>query len=299
MADIASRQNETQNLQLRRAQRYFYGQAKRLAGAQVVLAGATPIVSALAVAVNPAAAVWTAFAGIVVSLIDFGVLDLRQKHLRDLAASIQEELDCRVLELDWNEPVAGSRPAPEDVHEGASEYRDDPNAPIIDWYPTAVKALPIHQARIICQRTNCWWDSKLRKRYATWTVAAVSVVSAFVFVVALATGMTVEKFVLAVLAPLSPTLLWAIREVHRQTEAANSLDRLKEYGRSLWESILGGSLNQTDAAIRSRELQDAIFQCRREKPFVFDWIYRRLRNKYEDQMNVGSEVMVQEAQAHE
>ena len=294
MADITTRQNESESLQLSRAQRYFYARAKRLSLVQIALAGSTPIVSAVAAAINPVVSAWTALAGIVVSLVDFGVLDLQQRRFRKLAGSIQEEFDCRVLDLEWNEPFAGPRPTPEDIHEGASEYRDDPGAPLRDWYPLAVKSLPIHQGRVICQRTNCWWDSKLRRRYATWIVAVVSAIGVFVLVVALAGGMTVEKFVLAVLAPLSPTLLWAIREVHRQRDVASALDGLKEYGRSLWNSVLSGALDQAHTTVRSRELQDAILYRRRESPFVFDWAYRRLRNKFEDQMNVGADAMVSE-----
>lgn len=43
-------------------------------------------------------------------------------------------------------------------------------------------------------------------------------------------------------------------------------------------------LSESEANTLSRELQDAIFYGRLGNPFVFDWIYRLLRNKYEDQM---------------
>ena len=106
--------------------------------------------------------------------------------------------------------------------------------------------------------------------------------------------LTLEQFVLVVAVPLSPTLLWAIREVNRQRDAASALDRLKDYGSSLWNQVAKGLVDDAKATALSRELQDAILQRRRENPFVFDWIYRRLRNSYEEQMNVNAQQMVDE-----
>jgi hypothetical protein len=34
-----------------------------------------------------------------------------------------------------------------------------------DWYPVSVGQLPIHEARLICQRSNIWWDAKQKLRY--------------------------------------------------------------------------------------------------------------------------------------
>ncbi|MBI4809641.1 MAG: hypothetical protein HY799_11925 [Nitrosomonadales bacterium] len=48
-------------------------------------------------------------------------------------------------------------------------------------------------------------------------------------------------------------------------------------------------------ATKSRFLQDEIFENRRKSPFVFDWIFRRLRNAYEDQMNYSAEMLAAEA----
>lgn len=297
MANIAEAQNDPENLQLLKAQRYRYGQAKRLAAVQALLAGTTPLVAAAVVSIDPTKRVWAALAGIVVSLVDGGLLDPYQRRLREVGASIQERFDCAVLGLPWNEPVCGARPDHEDVHEAASSYSDRASAPLENWYPTAVSALPLFEARLICQRTSCWWDSKLRRRYAGWIIAAVALVSVFVVVAGIVQRFSLEAFVLAVVTPLSPTLLWAMREVRRQRSAATALDRLKDYGHSLWGRVVKRELSETDATALSRELQDAIFYRRRENPFVFDWIYRRLRNSYEEQMNVNADQMVREVPA--
>ena len=235
-----------------------------------------------------------ALGSIIVSIVDPGLLDPFQRRFRKAAATIQEQFDCTVLQMPWNEPVSGPPVDREDIHEAASRYSADPSAPLENWYPAVVDSLPFFQARLICQRTNCWWDSKLRRRYAGWIIAAVGVLSLAIVAGGLMQKLTLEQFVLVVAVPLSPTLLWAIREVNRQRDAASALDRLKDYGSSLWNQVAKGLVDDAKATALSRELQDAILQRRRENPFVFDWIYRRLRNSYEEQMNVNAQQMVDE-----
>src|SRR5271165_2642933 len=160
---IISRQNAPENIRVLAAQRSLYSRAKTLAAVQVFVAGVTPVVGAIAVALKPHADVWAAFIGIIVAYFDTAWLDPRQSKLRNLAANVQEDFDCSVLQLPWNDALAGRRPSPEDIHGAADGHTPSSAAPLEDWYPQAVAALPLYQGRLICQRTNCWWDSKLRQ----------------------------------------------------------------------------------------------------------------------------------------
>lgn len=294
MANIAVQQNLSVNLRRLAAQRQLYSVAKRVSAVQAFLAGVTPVASAVVVAFNPDAAIWSALIGIVLPILDTAALDPWQERFREQGAKVQEEFDCDVLDIPWNDALVGSRVSPEDVHEFAKKLVPSPKAPLKDWYPAVIDALPLYQARIICQRTSCWWDAKLRRRYATGILIALSVISLVVFVLGLLNGMTLEKFVLAVLAPLAPALLWGVREVQRQKDAAEALDHLKDYGRTLWDRLVAKTMNDVEANRISRSLQDAIFVRRRENPFVFDWVYARLRNAYEEQMTAGAQAMVNE-----
>jgi hypothetical protein len=291
---IISRQNSPENIRLLAAQRGLYSRAKRLAAVQAFVAGLTPVVGAIAVAINPHLDVWSAFAGIVVAFLDTAWLDPRQSRLRNLAANVQEDFDCNVLQLPWNDALAGRHPSPEDIHEAAGGHTPSSAAPLEDWYPQAVAALPLYQGRLVCQRTNCWWDSKLRQRYSNWVVGTVSVLSACVFAIGLLNGISLQKFVLAVMAPLLPAALWAAREWRRQSETALESDRRKEYSESLWDQVVRGEVAEPEVSRRSRQLQDSILVRRRESAPVFDWVYRCLRRKHEEQMNVGAERMVDE-----
>ena len=273
---------------------YLYSRTKRLAALQVFLAGLTPVVGAIVVALNPDADVWAAFAGISVAFVDTIWLDPRQSKLRNLAAIVQENFDCNVLQLPWNDALAGRHPEPEGIHEAATEHTPSSTAPLEDWYPRAVSTVPLYQGRLICQRTNCWWDSKLRQRYSNWILGTVSLLTVCVFGIGLLNGMSLQKFVLAVMAPLLPAGQWATREWQRQSETASESECRKEYAESLWGQIVRGEVAEPDVSRRSRELQDAILVRRRESAPVFNWVYRRLRRKHEEQMNVGAESMVAE-----
>jgi hypothetical protein len=68
--------------------------------------------------------------------------------------------------MDWNTFLVGSRIDPEDVFADACRSSATRTSKrLMNWYPLAVKELPLHLARLVCQRTNLWYDSALRKRY--------------------------------------------------------------------------------------------------------------------------------------
>jgi hypothetical protein len=253
--------------------------------------------SAFAVLAEPSLKATAASWGLLVVLADLFWLTPWQKRLRDLAARIQEAFDCDVLELPWNEVKAGVRPDPELVKEQSDRYGRGAAArmpSLRDWYAPIVSDLPIHLGRIACQRTNCWWDGKQRRRYASGVISFVVVVVIATFFVSLGTVSSVPDFILILIAPLAPLLLLGIRHYHEQTEAATRADRLKEHSERLWTDALLGEA-KTKAATRSRSLEDEILEHRRKSPTVFDWIFRRLRPAYESQMIFGIESLVLEA----
>ena len=107
-----------------------------------------------------------------------------------------------------------------------------------------------------------------------------------------------RRFVLAIVAPLFPALMWAIRECKRQNDAASDLDRLRAYTEQLWRRVAKSTISDDELTQCSRELQDAILVGRRERAVVFDWLYSRLRRQHEEQMNIGANSMAAELSNH-
>lgn len=296
MNSIPTEQNSERQLQRLAAQRQLYSTAKTIFGWHVLASGPLAIASALFVAGYPQFKAYAALWGLLVSLCDVMWLSPWQKRLRSAAATVQEAFDCDVLVLPWNQLKAGHRPDPELVAEQAHQYARVAASmpPLRDWYCPRVGCLPLHVARLACQRANCWWDSKQRQRYAVGVITAVTVVFVLVTVLSMVNGFTVEDFIIKVVAPLLPVLLLGYRQFTEQLEAATRLTKLKEHAEGLWADALRGEA-ESAVSMRSRQLQDEILDSRKGSPLVFDAIFRIVRSRLEMQMTHGAEAFVAEA----
>lgn len=296
MNDIARLEKEPRQLQRLAAQRQLYSTAKRIFGLQLLLSGPVAVGWALAVVASPELRGYAAAWGALVSFCDILWLTPWQKRLREQAAKIQEAFDCDVLQLPWNDIKAGRPPDPELVKEQADKYRKAQAGlpPLTNWYAPVVSDLPLEVGRVICQRANCWWDSHQRRRYAAWVIASAIVLTLLMAGLGLVGGLTVGKLFLAVLLPLSPALILGVRQVAEQTEAANRLDKLRDHAERLWSDSCNGAACARLTS-RSRALQDEIFENRKRSPLVFDWIFRKLRNDYNAQVNHGAAELAAEA----
>jgi len=293
---IPIEQNTEKQLQRLSAQRQLYATAKNVFGWQVLLGGPIAVASALLVVAFPSLRGYAALWGILVSLSDVILFTPWQKRLREVAARVQELFDCDVLSLPWNELKAGKRPDAELVKEQAEKYRKWANRmpPLTNWYAPDVGDLPLYIGRIACQRSNCWWDSTQRRRYAVWVIGAVFAVFIITLWLSFGNGFTLEDFVLKVAAPLSPAFILGIRQFSEQIEAARRLDKFKDHAELLWIDALNG-VPESKITQRSRSLQDEIFENRKRSPLVFETAYNCLRRDYEMQMNHGVAELVSEA----
>jgi len=293
MNSIPQTQNAKPQLRLLRAQRQLYGQAKTVVAGQLVLTIVVPLVGALVALALPDLKPFVAFLSLTIAIVDIAFLDRLQKRVLSSAAKVQEQFDCAVLGLPWNRFNVGQQLAPEAIYEAASAYsrRHDDSA-LTNWYPQVVGEVPLHLARIICQRTNLWYDSKVRRHYGTLLLlVAVGLLVALAGIGVLG-GLTLTAFVLIVMAPGAPFFSWAIREYHRQRDVADALDRLRSEAEALWDRAKGGGCEADECEVQSRELQNAIFSRRSTSPPIFGWIYWLLRPHIEDQMNEGAADLV-------
>jgi hypothetical protein len=276
--------------------RRLYSDAKVLATVQIVLS--VPIVAlwtvlaTLFVGLRVYAACW----GLFVFAVDVLVFAPWEERMRSKAAAIQELFDCTVLHMDWPALKAGSPPEPEAICAGASRYLARVgDEGLRDWYPPSVRDLPLHLARIVCQRANCWWDAELRRRYADWTGVTLVVLIFLLVLVGLAGHLDLNSFMLSVIMPLLPAIVMGARQHHTQMQAATRLDNLREHADVLWNDAINGIKNPDECARESRSLQDEIFDSRRRNPSIPDCIYRRLKRQQEEQMNRSAEDLVREA----
>lgn len=301
MNSIPEEQNSERQLERLAAQRQLYSTAKRIQFWQLILSVPCVVILSFLVALFPDFKTVSAAWGAVLTILDVSYLSNQVSALRERAAKIQELFDCDVLQLEWRDLKAGHPPDPETIDEAAAKYkRKDPDyAELRDWYSVEAGQLPIHLARIICQRANCRWDSDLRLRYANYVLASVSALGAAVLGIGLIGGMTLDEFFLAVVLPLMPAWTLAARQRKENKESAVALNRFKEHTEKLWKRAVYGMITPSELAAESRALQDEIFDRRRRSPLIFDKIYNRLHRSHEHQMNKSTTQMIEDALAIE
>lgn len=296
MNNIPQEQNTQRKLELLAAQRQLYSDAKNLQLISLIIAVPIVIVCSILVAVFPQLAVYNGLLGIIATFLEIFVFSPFQKSTQEKAAKIQQIFDCEVLQFNWTRLNCGIPVERELVIDASNRYkRKHQNYSVLqNWYPISVGQLPIDQARIICQRFNVWWDAKLRRRYSKGIIVILVVLTIIVLLIGLIRDLTLEKFLLAVLAPLLPAFVLGLRQYTENNEAAVRLDGLHENAEILLYKAICKKLTQPDLEIESYNLQIQIYHNRCRNPLIFDWIYSFLRNKQEEQMNICAESIVEE-----
>ncbi len=296
MNNICQQQNTERGLELLAAQRQLYSDAKKLQIISVFIGVPVVITWSILGAVFPPFLVYAALWGITATFLDLLLFSRLQKSVQEKAAKIQQIFDCEVLQFDWAKLNCGIRINPETIVDASNKYkRKNSNySALRDWYPISVCQLPIHQARIICQRSNIWWDANLRRRYSNWIIITLIILTTIVFLISLVGGLSLAKFLLAVIAPLTPAFVLGLRQYSEHHEAAARLDRLHENAENILDKIINKKLMEEDIERESYSLQVEIYENRRRSPSILDWFYSLLRRKHEEQMNKGAESLVKE-----
>jgi hypothetical protein len=295
MNQIPTVQNTEPMVRLLRARRQIYANGKRLLTLQLILTIGVPLIGVFLTLVWPALKGEIALLSLVIAILDVTVFDRVQKGMLKTAAKLQEQFDCTVLDLPWDQFTVGDKVVPEIVHDASSNYlrgKVDPQLP--NWYPPVVGKAPLHLARIICQRTNLWYDANVRRQYGAWVLGIMIVLVVVLFVIGMIRGLTIDSFVLTVLAPAAPIIIWGVREYLRQRDATEGLDRVRTAVEGLWERAKVGGCSVIECTGESRQLQNLIYERRSMSPLIFSWIYNIKRSSLENQMTRGAEHFVGE-----
>lgn len=265
----------------------IYARGKLTLGVQLAFTVLGGFASPLAIARFPHLKVWSVFYALSVALLDAQVFEPYQAAQRRAGAAVQELFDCDLFELPWRPYIAGEPPLLEAVIKEGSRYTQTHRnlSHLRDWYSPSISRLSLPLARLVCQRTNAWWDSTLRKRYCICLKALLWILTIFVFALGIARGMTVDIFVLSVLAPLTPAILWGAREIRKNSSASEHLERMQVYLDRTWKSAIEGNRSADDLYAESILIQNQIFHSRSESPFVFNWLYKALRGEKEKTMH--------------
>lgn len=293
--DITQLQAKPEMVRLIWARDVTYQAAKRTQGWFVFWTAAVPVIGALTSGLWPGLKPVLAMISLLLLLLDVGLIDRLQKERLKRGAKLQEEFDTRAFGLPWNRFVAGEKVLPEDVTEAASAPMPTKRQKEIEtWYEASVSRVPLAFGRLVCQRTNISYDSRLRRRYGNGLFSVTLVLA----IVALVAGVLLDpKFTNAIfgLAMVAPMLSWVLREHRKQLDTCNSLKNLQNEFKTVWTKALEGASDE-ELKFDSRQLQDAIYQHRASAPLVFDWVYYRIRSKNESEAHAAVEEFVKQAE---
>lgn len=296
MNNITSKQNEQNQLEKLAAQREIYSFAKKLYLLQVGSTVLIPIILFIISSIWSNVLVYSALFGVVVFIVNGIILQPKIKILKIKAAKIQELFDCEVLELETSPLKVVNDIAVEEVllNYNAHKKIETNIEKIRDWYPTNIVELPISIARIICQRANCWWDSKLRIRYSTFLIYFGLSVFFALFIFAFISKVDLITSTLY-LSGLIPFFQFCNNEYIEHREAASRLNELVKYSQDIWDYALKNPEDYHIMKLNSRRLQDEIYEHRCKSPLILDKFYNLFRNQNEILMNRTSEILIEEA----
>ncbi|MCK9685720.1 S-4TM family putative pore-forming effector [Scleromatobacter humisilvae] len=292
MNDIPVQQAKPERIRFLRARDRNYRFAKWTQGVMVSISIALPVFGAIEGPTHPTVKAFVALAAIILLLLDTGWIERVQKDRIKRGAKLQELFDTEVFSLQWNRFVAGK---PVDLEElrrlSAKPLDPERESHFLAWYDASVAKLPLYLGRMVCQRTNLRYDSRVRRTYGSWVLGATVVFAIAMLAISVPIGLQLNDLLLNVAVPFMPLLTWALKEHRAQTNSATSIDNLFAEWDTLWDRALrGGSIAEMEAG--SRNLQDAIYQYRERNPLVFDWVYYRMRDASEDEAHHAAEELV-------
>jgi hypothetical protein len=101
--------------------------------------------------------------------------------LKEAASKIQEYFDIYVLNLEWNNILCGEKPEHNDIYKYFKKYESRKNMAVFyNWYDTKIQNVPELTGKIICQKSNCIYDSLIRNKYNT-VVISVGILAIFFY----------------------------------------------------------------------------------------------------------------------
>ncbi|MFL0198788.1 S-4TM family putative pore-forming effector [Clostridium sp. WILCCON 0269] len=315
---IINRENNQENLMKLAAQNYLYSKAKIILGIQII----TQVVLVVCIALLPIFitdsflkyhgikkiqfTITTVGLSLILAAIDLIVMVPIINKDREIAASIQEDFDCTVLSIPWND-IKVDKPDGEIISSNASEYIKTKLSKVDigaansgtvldcfrDWYsPKTIESLPLEVGRIICQRTNCWWDSYLRNKFKRDIVICSSGIFFLLLLIGIIREMSVPNIIINVFSPFLPVLTFTVVQCRENTRSIKCTKRLKIKADEYWGKVISNPTNFVLLNDLARKLQNEVFDCRKNNPLIFDWYYNKYRREQQRDTNYKAQTMI-------
>ncbi|SFL61506.1 hypothetical protein SAMN04487943_102463 [Gracilibacillus orientalis] len=304
MNSIVIKQNEQKSIEILAAQRLTYTQGKKLQTSEFFISVVLVVFfNLLSLVIQNFAEgyltelnIFNAFVVSIALVVSEAVLNPNISKRKEKAAKLQELFDCYVLGIDHNSIKTGVLPDYESINSLYKKFisnKGDINL-LQDWYSKDVENVPLEYGRIICQRSNFWWDVTLRLKYRQIVIISAIFLLLFLLSVTSLVGLTFNSFLINVLMPFLPALILVIRRVNQNSQAIISKKYLKEKVEEVWEDIFVNIKSDSELYDIARELQNEIFENRKTNTLIPEFIYMKMRSDQEEDMGYSVNKMVDE-----
>lgn len=278
---ILTRENESSSIEKLAAQREIYSVAKSFFYLQTFI-----VVLSL---------VLLSFAQLFFSKIDFtliiatvsllavisdNLLDKYVSSLKEKAAKIQEFFDTYVLKIKWNSILCLDKPEYDEIFKYFLSHKAKKKdfTKFTNWYEQEIVNVPEQAGKIICQKTNCNYDSTIRKKYNKVILLIGVTTILLIILFTIFSEITLSKILLTAIFPAVPIIQWTHKNIMANNDSIKNLEQLNSLINSTWNELKTGTV-PSDVTIR--QIQDGIYLNRKGSPLIPDFVYCKLRDKLE------------------
>ncbi len=274
---------DKRNLLKRSAIKDLHYSAKTVVEFQIIIVSLPVLIGAFSVFfsyINPQINLFCSLLGFIVTLTNFTILYPKLSKINLEAAIIQQDFDSEVLNLPWNH-IKLKRPNFEEIVRLSKKYtKKDPELNKLgSWYSESVDNVPLRVARIICQRKFLGGDEKVRNMFITSVELLVIVLFIMSMVIASVNSLNIGQFLTNLLFPFLPASVFIVRLVQDNNNSIKQSKFLKTKIETIWKGVLESDYSEKYLLILEMQIQDELFEKRKNDPLIFDYLYERFKNK--------------------
>ncbi|MDP2561183.1 S-4TM family putative pore-forming effector [Psychrobium sp. 1_MG-2023] len=299
MNNFNTNQNSDVAIDKLAAQNQLYGDAKNRLGLYLVLS--IPVMILLNIIVKPLLINDTfrlgwnfdltdsiAFYALLLTMFELVYLKPQISKLKQKAAKIQEDFDCTVYELEWNDILCDSKPCESEIKNSSDKYtkKGKSRAVFANWYTPDVEQIDQVKAILVCQKENLGWDVSQRTKFICFISSISIVVFLLSLIVAFFLDFTLQSFILSAIIPSLPAISFSITNYFENKEAIASKEKLKEATEKV-ENIRNPTIKY------ARNIQNLIYLNRVNNSLIFDWFYNYLRDSNQSGISYASKQLIQ------
>jgi hypothetical protein len=293
--NIAIEQVQEKNVRYLAAPRAIYTKAKMIFGLQLVLSGPVVMVLSFLSIYSSMFVLITNTYNVILSFLGVWFFSRNISKYKEMAASVQEEFDCRVFRIPWNRVMVSERLTPEQINGWSKNVIENNKKKnnVLNWYKNFPEVFPYHAARIVAQKYNTNWDMDLRNSFSNTLNFVSCLLIIAILSISLFNNMSVSGL-FQVLLPVLPMTILLVSFYDDNKKSIKNLGGLKNELDEAWDYILYSKRNVEELEYISRSVQDSIYLHRLSSPLIFDWFYDMKSKQQQDNADYLVEQLAEE-----